>query len=161
MKRKVRIFTVLFLVLMLGAACGKDDKTSDNTTKQEQENDKEKAKETPKAEAEDKVADTLADMETYLLQKGILHGERGEVSASMIGAADGFKYPEAGIEVYEYDMASDSYKKLVAGESVEIEGMEGFSVTADAVNNKYVLIYSGEGEAGQDVLDAFSGFGTK
>lgn len=49
-------------------------------------------------------------MEEYLLEKGLLSGERTEMAADMVGAVSGFKY--GGTEIYEYDMESESYQTL-------------------------------------------------
>ena len=89
-------------------------------------------------------------MEDYLLDLGLLTGERTEMAAEMIGAESGFKYGD--VEIYEFDESSDSYQKLAAGKSVELEGMEGFGISAAAVNGKYVLV----GSPSEEVINAFN-----
>lgn len=90
------------------------------------------------------------------MDKGVLSGEKTETMASMIGAISGFKYADSNAEFYEYDETSDAYQALAAGESVEIEGMSGFTVSAAAINGKYVLIASGD--VSQELIDAFNTF---
>lgn len=97
----------------------------------------------PTQEAEnnkEKYDDTLEGIEKYFSDKGLISGERVEKYASMIGAIDGFAYEDSDIEIYEYDIASEQYKALSNGEGVPIEGMESYSITANAINGKFVLI---------------------
>lgn len=99
---------------------------------------------------------TLTDMENYLANNGLLDGNRIEPMAALIGAVEGFKYVGTGIEVYEYDIKSDAYKKLVKNKSVAVEGF-GTELPVAAVNGKYVLFYSGD----DSVVDVFKSFDPK
>lgn len=101
---------------------------------------------------------SLTDLEEYLLSVGVLSGERTETAASMIGALSGFKYADSYVEIYEYDVNSEEYKKLSSGESVELDGMAGVSIKATAINGKYVLIASYENSISQDAVDAFTSY---
>lgn len=92
-----------------------------------------------------------------MLDKGVLSGEKTQVAASMIGAKDGIKYAASNAEIYEYDESSEEYKSLASGESVEIEGMGGFSVSATSINGPFVLIASGD--ISQELIDAFDSYG--
>lgn len=78
------------------------------------------------------------EIEQYLLDSGVLSGERIEMAADLVGAISGFKYGNA--EIYEYDVNSDQYKSLASGGSIGITGFDGFEISAAAVNDKYVLI---------------------
>lgn len=94
-----------------------------------------------------------SEIEQYLLDKGVLTGDRIEMDADMIGAVSGFKYGSA--EIYEYDTESDKYKTLSSGGSIGLDGFEGVSISASAVNGKYVLIGNNLPE---DLITAFNEF---
>lgn len=154
MKKKFLALIIASMMVASLSACGNDSEKSANVENQEQSNEKEQVnEEEPVAEP---AETTLADLETYLLDKGVLTGEKTETAASMIGAVSGFKYADSHAEFYEYDENSDAYKTLSSGGSVEIEGMSGYSVSATSINGKYVLIASGD--ISQEVIDAFNSF---
>lgn len=124
---------------------------SEMNTEEDKQNVSEIAEDASANEAEK----NLSDMESYLLDKGVLSGERVQMSAALIGAISGFKYNDSIGEIYEYDTNSEEYKKLSNGESISIEGMEGYAIKAVSVNGKFVLF--GEGVS-QDLIDAFNLF---
>ena len=70
----------------------------------------------------------------------------------MVGAISGFKYGDA--EIYEYDMSSTQYKELVSGDAISVEGIDGYTINALAINGKYVLM----GEASEDLIQAFNDY---
>lgn len=92
------------------------------------------------------------NMEDYLLKKNVLSGKRIEMAADMVGAISGFKYGDA--EIYEYDMSSTQYKELVSGDAISVEGIDGYTINALAINGKYVLM----GEASEDLIQAFNDY---
>lgn len=94
---------------------------------------------------------TLDDIEKYLLDKGVLSGNRIQMAADLIGGINGFKYDESNIEIYEYDINSDEYISLSNGEEINLQGMDGYTVGAISTNEKFVLM----GEPSQDIMDAF------
>lgn len=98
---------------------------------------------------------TLEDIENYLLDKGLLSGERVRMGAELIGGIDGFKYKDSVGEIYEYDVNSEEYKKLANGEEIPLQGMEGFTIKAASVNGKFVLIGD---DASQELINAFNSF---
>ena len=154
MKKKVFAVMLAAAMVLSLAACGSNS---------EPEKKEEKKTETKSAEEEgDKDALTketsLSGLEEHLLSEGVLTGERTETAASMVGAVSGFKYADTGAEFYEYDEASEAYKKLSAGEAIELEGFDGFEVSATAINGKYVLITSSEGSVDQSLVDAFKAY---
>lgn len=161
MKKKIITVMIAGMLALSATACGGSGDSSDapqNDSVQEEENatpeaEQQTAEEEP---AEEPAETTLADLETYLLDQGVLSGEKTETAASMIGASSGFKYADSNAEFYEYDENSDAYKTLSSGGSVEIEGMSGYAVSATAINGKYVLISSGD--VSQELLDAFNSF---
>lgn len=95
---------------------------------------------------------TLADLEAYLLENGVLAGERTEVNAEKVGALEGFSYPDSNVEIYEYDMDSFPYDSLATGgcvgftyaetDTTQAETVGPFS--AEAVNRQYVMIATGD-----------------
>lgn len=102
---------------------------------------------------ESKIYD-VSSVAQELLNQGVITGEPTMTAASMIQAIEGIKYTDQGVEIYEYDTSSDAYKDLVAGKSVPLEGFDGYSLSADAINGKFVLIFSNE--PNQTIIDAFS-----
>lgn len=106
-------------------------------------------------ELQDKLAKyetSSSNIEDYLLEKGMLSGDRVEMAAEMLGAIAGFKYEDA--EIYEYDTNSEEYLKLSSGESIPLQGVDGITLSALAVNGKYVLM----GEASDELISAFKEF---
>lgn len=95
----------------------------------------------------------INDMEKYLLEENLLTGERTEMAANMVGAISGFKYGSA--EIYEYDTESEQYKTLSSGGAIGVEGFAGISVSATAINGKYVLIGQNLSE---DFITAFKDY---
>ena len=126
--------------------------TLDNT---EISHDSQAIEENPQNTPENKPEHTLNDIENYLLDQGLLSGERTQMAAGLIGGIDGFKYSSSAGEIYEYDVNSDAYKKLSNGESITLEGMEGYSLKAFSTNGKFVLF--GE-NIPQELIDAFDAF---
>ena len=126
--------------------------TLDNT---EISHDSQAIEENPQNTPENKPEHTLNDIENYLLDQGLLSGERTQMAAGLIGGIDGFKYSSSAGEIYEYDVNSDAYKKLSNGESITLEGMEGYSLKAVSTNCKFVLF--GE-NIPQELIDAFDAF---
>lgn len=98
---------------------------------------------------------TLEDIENYLLDKGVLSGERVQMGAELIGGIAGFKYKDSIGEIYEYDMESEEYKKLANGEEIPLQGMDGFTMKAISVNGKFVLFGD---DVPQELIDAFNSF---
>ena len=101
---------------------------------------------------------SLSGLEKYLLDENVLSGNRTEMAADMVGATSGVKYSDSHVELYEYDTNSDAYKKLSSGEKLGLKGMDGFFVSANAVNGKYILIITDGETVNQDLLDAFESY---
>lgn len=123
--------------------------TSDNS---ETSNNSETSSDTPD------IKTSLADLEQYLLDKGLLTGERSEVAAAMVGAVSGFKYGENLVEIYEFDETSEAYKNLEKTNTLTVEGF-GTTLTPAAVNGPYVLIFSNNSSVSQKITDAFNSYG--
>ncbi|HIY30331.1 MAG TPA: hypothetical protein H9732_05465 [Candidatus Mediterraneibacter avicola] len=145
MKKRI---TLLFITFLLGAAlsaCGNDveekqgNESTDGTAR---------VVETTVYPSET----TLADLEAYLLENGVLAGERTEVNAEKVGALEGFSYPDSNVEIYEYDMDSFPYDSLATGGCVGFTYAEtdttpaetGGPFSAEAVNRQYVMIATGD-----------------
>lgn len=127
MKKKWIVLIAASMLAVLLAACGKDGDEGENT---------------------------LEDMESWLLEEGVLSGERTEADAELMRAEDGVRYADSNVEIYEYDINSDTYNNLKSGASVGFDNAGPFS--AKAVNGKYVLIATGE--VSQELVDAFKNF---
>lgn len=127
MKKKWIVLIAASMLAILLAACGKDGDEGENT---------------------------LEDMESWLLEEGVLSGERTEADAELMRAEDGVKYADSNVEIYEYDINSDTYNNLKSGASVGFDNAGPFS--AKAVNGKYVLIATGE--VSEELVDAFKNF---
>ena len=130
MKKKWIVLIAVSILAVLLAACGKDSDAGqiDDTT--------------------------LEDLESYLLDKGVLSGEKTKVDAELMQAERGVLYADSNVEIYEYNKKSDIYDILAGGGSVGFNDTEPFS--AKAVNGKYVLIATGE--VSQELVDAFKNF---
>ena len=159
---KKRILTIIATATMLSlAACGNTGNDTTQTKASEtQEIKAESEKETTSTEAQASLTKetSLADLEEYLLEKGVLSGSRTEMAAEMIGAISGFKYADSGAEFYEFDENSEAYKKIASGEPVEIEGMAGFTMEASAVNGKYALFLSNGATEKQEIIGAVKSY---
>lgn len=106
----------------------------------------------------DDLSSALSDLEKYLLNQGVLSGNRTDVFAQMIGAKSGIKYKDSGVEIYEYSPDAKEYKELVKGNPVTIEGFEGVEITAKAINGNFVLIETQDKTASQDLINAFESY---
>lgn len=96
----------------------------------------------------------LADLEAFLLDKGVLLGDRVQKMGSMVGAIDGFGYDNC--EIYFYDTGSEAYQKVENGEEIFIEGMESLGgIKFDAVNGSFVLFLKGSDSG---LVEAFNSF---
>lgn len=146
MKKKLLIIAMLLFIITGVVACGEKE-----TSESSENSDSAKQEELSESEP---TENTLNDIESYLQDSGVLSGEKTQMAADMVGAINGFKYDESGIEVYEYDTNSEEYTALSNGEEIELKGMEGFTIGAAAVNGKFVLI----GEPSQEAIDAFNSF---
>ena len=92
-----------------------------------------------------------AGIESYLLEKKLLSGERIEMAADMVGAVSGFKYGNT--EIYEYDIESENYKNLITENKITLKDF-GIDLIPLAVNDKYVIF----GEASEELITAFKDF---
>lgn len=150
MKKKI-VIVILTTVLFL-AACGAENSSGDisashGNNHKELENS---------SDPEDGITEKgLEDIENYLLSRKLLSGDRVQMAADMVGAVSGFKYTDTVGEIYEYDMESEEYKKLSAGEEIPLKGMEGFKMKAVSVNGKFVLFGD---NASQDLINGFDSF---
>lgn len=145
MKKRISILLTAFLLGAALSACGNDveekqgNESTDGTAKVVQ---------TTVYRSET----TLADLEAYLLENGVLAGERTEVNAEKVGALEGFSYPDSNVEIYEYDMDSFPYDSLATGGCVGFTYAEtdttpaetGGPFSAEAVNRQYVMIATGD-----------------
>lgn len=89
-----------------------------------------------------------SEIENYLLEKGLLSGNRTEMAAEMVGAISGFKYGET--EIYEYADDSVELKTLSEGNSITLEGF-GVEMSPVCVNENYVMF----GTASDELIKAF------
>lgn len=169
MKKKV-LTALLLLALSSGAvACGGNEPRNSESSQSSEEtistpeaensesnleiqNEKESTSENDFTEVSEK---TLEDIENFLLDKGVLAGERVQMGAELIGGIAGFKYKDSIGEIYEYDIESEEYKKLANGEEIPLQGMDGFTMKAISVNGKFVLFGD---DVPQELIDAFNSF---
>ena len=170
MKKKF-VTTLLLLVLSASTvACGENASKSNESPKSsettstvasngsESTSEPESQSEMESTPANDSVEvseKTLEDIENYLLDKGVLSGERVQMGAELIGGIAGFKYKDSVGEIYEYDTESEEYQKLANGEEIPLQGMDGFTLKAISVNGKFALF--GE-DVPQELIEAFNSF---
>ena len=91
------------------------------------------------------------DMESYLIEKNLLSGDRVEMASDMVGAVSGFRYGDT--EIYKYDIESESYKNLIKENKVTLKDF-GVDLVPLAINKEYVLF----GEATEELITAFNEF---
>lgn len=163
-----KLLTMLLLtVLSVGiVACGNEsDKESQDTTVTEESSVQQDSTESEESKSESQETDsdvsseeaserTLEDVEKFMLDKGAVSGERTQMAAEMVGGIAGFKYSDSGVEIYEYDVNTEEYISLSNGEEIPLQGMDGFTVGATAINGKFVLM----GEPSQEAIDIFNSF---
>ncbi|MDF2538007.1 MAG: hypothetical protein K0S76_1028 [Herbinix sp.] len=82
---------------------------------------------------------TLSDLVEYLKSNAVLSGNETQMDASMIGAENGVKYSDSKIELYEYDINSDSYKTIVKTEKITLEGF-GIEIPVSAISGKFIIL---------------------
>ena len=133
MKKKLIVLIVMSMMAVLLTACGDKSKYSYGSPKDDT---------------------TLEDLVSYLMDEGVLSGERTDADAELMRAEAGVKYADCGVEIYEYDKNSDTYNSLATGASIGFDNAGPFS--AKAVNGKYILIATGE--VSQELVDAFKNF---
>ena len=115
---KKRVITALLLITLSASAvaCGNGEAESSEpsqsleetvSTPEEESNvesepdNQSEAESTPENESSEVSEKTLDDIESYLLDKGVLSGERVQMGAELIGAISGFKYKDSVGEIYE------------------------------------------------------------
>lgn len=169
---KKRFITALLLLTLSASAvaCGNGEAESSEpsqsleetvSTPEEESNvesepdNQSEAESTPENESSEVSEKTLDDIESYLLDKGVLSGERVQMGAELIGAISGFKYKDSVGEIYEYDINSEEYQKLANGEEIPLQGMDGFTMKAISVNGKFALFGD---DVPQELIDAFNSF---
>ena len=107
---------------------------------------------------EEAIEMSLSGLENYLLEKGVLNGNRTETAAEMVGASAGFKYADSNAEIYEFDKDSDAYKKLIETNTITLESFD-YTMTPSAVNENYVLLANNDAALSQELIDAFNAYG--
>ena len=100
---------------------------------------------------------TIDDLEQYLLNSGVLEGEKTDTIAAVIGAISGFKYADSNAEFYLYDNNSEILSELKAGNPVTVEGFD-IEMMPAAINGSFVLFPNTSGEPSQKLIDAFNEF---
>lgn len=102
----------------------------------------------------DTTIQSLDDVENYLKDAGVLTGEKTEMAAAMVGAVNGFKYLDSSVEVYEFDIESEAYKKLLETNEMDLSDL-GMTIPVNAINGKYVL-YCDESDTKEDIIKVFN-----
>lgn len=174
MKNTKRIFVLCIMMIALSSCSNKNnesvssntstptdavatDITADNTTEQPTAMPTGEPTATPKStenvKQKNKYDDSLEGIEKYFSDKKLLSGKRTRKEASMIGGIDGFAYLDSDIEIYEYDINSQEYNMFKNGEAVPIKGMESFTIKADAINGKFILLSDNK-----KIIKAFNNF---
>lgn len=166
MKKKLMLLGMMSLLLVGVVACGNEnDKESQDATATEESSVQQDRTEPEESKSESQETDfdvsseetserTLEDVEKYMLDNGAVSGERTQMAAEMVGGIAGFKYSDSGVEIYEYDVNTEEYISLSNGEEIPLQGMDGFTVGAIAINGRFVLM----GEPSQEAIDTFNSF---
>lgn len=93
---------------------------------------------------------SLSGLSAYLLEQGVVTGEPSEVFYQYINAKNGCQFLESGVEIYDYDISSDTYQTILSTNEV-------MDIPVAAINGSYVLIFSNDG-TNQAVIDAFKAY---
>lgn len=94
---------------------------------------------------------SIGDVETYLVDLGLLSGDRADTEAFAVGAKSGFKYADQGAEIYEYDITSGTYQSIAENGSLTIMGF-----TFDfIINHQFALLGS---DLSEELVNAFLAF---
>ena len=127
--KKILVFLMAIILCIGMVGCGSDDKDTDTN--------------------EPEVKKIEKNTEAIVSELG-LTDEKQEKAFEMVGAKDGAGYGK--YEIYIYDEISDEYKDIT-GDGYDM----GITVIkATASNSGAVLIYSGEGDADQTIIDKFN-----
>lgn len=102
------------------------------------------------------TGNNLTDLVAYMKDVSVLYGKESAVAASMIGAEKGVKYLESNVELYEYDMESDTYKSILKTNKVALDGFD-IEITVSAVNGKFILLCE-DAEDKEKIIDLFMSF---
>lgn len=149
MKKRLIMASLITIATIALCACGNKSESSSDKKQQNEvnafvENDETS---TPIPTKEDNIA----VMEEYLLNKGVISGERTEMAAVLIGGLSGFKYDTPKAEVYEFDINSEAYKRLLETKKIEIGELEPVNLI---FNGKYILF-----SVDENVINAFMEYG--
>lgn len=148
----MRKIFLLFLTISLFSlsACS----SAPSATTEEQITTESISETTTTEEPTTETTDDVYSVAQQLVDQGLLTGEYIEPYAELIHAISGIKYTDQGVEIYEYDTSSDTYSTLVSGNPIPIEGFDGYSVTASAINGRFVLFFTDSED--QKIIDAFN-----
>lgn len=149
MKKKILSFLLIALVSLNQMQVFADEKDEKIANLENQIKILEEEIELLKEQLEKYETNNQYDMEQYLIDSGVISGERIEMAAEMVGAISGFKY--GNVEIYEYDTNSNEYKSLVENNSIELIGMPGVVLTPTSINEEYVLF----GTVDETTIEAF------
>lgn len=145
-----KLLTVAFVSVLALSGCGKKaaeteqpTTTTEVITEMATEQTTEQTTEAQKEQSFDGLCD-------YLVSENVIQGERSEAMYSYISATNGCKYLDSDVELYEYDMTSDTYKSIVETKTV-------MGINVYAINGPYILIFSND-TANQAVIDAFMSY---
>ena len=129
---KKRLLIIGFIVLSL-IACNKNGKQELSENVLYNEKDKTTINE------EEVQKDVFSEFEEELKKSGIKY-ETVKMAANLIGAQDGMKYKigDGVIELYRYDIDSDSYKTAEQTQSIYLDGFGSFE--AKVKNGIAILI---------------------
>ena len=97
---------------------------------------------------------TLGDLVDYLKSFDLLKGEESMMAASMIGGVRGVRY--SSVEIYEFDMDSDSYKALVKSNKISFVDFD-MDFAVDGINKNFVILCGGATNTKQ-ILEKFNSF---
>jgi hypothetical protein len=170
MKKKL-LMTLLSICFIVLCSCSKNNTTSvtNTNTVDESTNENVNTDESNKIEeaettdsndttsnndSEVTTVQSLDDVENYLKSAGVLTGEKTEMAAEMVGAVNGFKYLDNSVEVYEFDIESEAYKKVLETNEMDLTDF-GTTIPVNAINGKYVL-YCDESATKDDIIKVFN-----
>lgn len=101
-------------------------------------------------------AKKLEDLIKYLKKNDVISGTETKMDATMIGGIQGVKYSDSRVEIYEFDVTTDTYKNMVKTNKLLLSDFN-IELTVDGINGKFIIFYTGL-ENKDDIISIFNDF---
>lgn len=160
MKKLLSVLLICMLICSL-SACGASSSVSsgglsDSSSKESASAPEESSTGIPSQDVQSssQVEDSnFSKFESGLTELGVQYEEPVLMAAELIGGKVGYKYEttDYSIELYEFDVESEAYQKVVSDGIITIEGFGGFP----AIYNQEMVMVE-DSSIPQEVIDLFN-----